>query len=117
MPPIRPPYPAQSSAEAVRLARESAKAMSQIAKDLGVSTESLRKQGETDLGEREGLPTAEREELTRLRREVRVLREERQTPERAEVFFAKATGRTRQRRFGMWCMKRPIVRWPRHVGY
>lgn len=95
MPPIRPPYPARSSAEAVRLVRESVKAMSQVAKDLGVSTESLRKQGETHLGEREGLSTAEREELKRPRREVRVLREEREIPERSGVFFAGATSRTR----------------------
>lgn len=95
MPPIRPPYPAQSSAEAVRLVRESVKATSQVAKDLGVSTESLRKQGETDLGEREGLPMAEHEELKRPRREVRVLREEREISERSEVFFAGATSRTR----------------------
>jgi len=81
MPPIRPPYPAQFRAEAVRLVRESGKVISQIAKDLGVSTESLRKwvlQAEIDSGEREGLTTAEREEIRQLRREVHILREERE---------------------------------------
>lgn len=77
MPQTKPPYPRQFRAEAVRLVRESGKPMAQIARDLGVSVESLRswtRQAEIDAGEREGLTTAEREELTRLRRENRILR-------------------------------------------
>lgn len=80
------------------MVRESGKAMSQIAKDLGVSTESLRKwvrQAEIDSGECEGLTTAEREELRQLRREVRILREEREILKKAAAFFAKETSRTR----------------------
>lgn len=53
----------------------------QVARDLGVSENSLRKwvhQTAVDAGERDGLTTAEREELRRLRREKRILREERE---------------------------------------
>jgi len=57
------------------------KSITDVARDLGVSSESIRnwvKQYEIDAGERNGLTTAEREELPRLRRENRVLREERE---------------------------------------
>ena len=63
-----------------------------IARDLGVSSESLRlwvKQARIDDGEREGLATAEREELRRLRRENLVLRQEREVLKKAAAFFAR----------------------------
>ena len=98
MPKTRPPYPVEFRAEAVRLVRETGKPSTEIARDLGVCVETLRswiKRQEIDAGEREGLTTAEREELRRLRRDNRVLREEREILKKAAAFFAKETDRTR----------------------
>ncbi len=88
----RPPYPAEFKAEAVKLARSGGKPVSEVARDLGVSYESLRhwvKQSEIDNGERQGLRTDEREELVRLRRENLVLRQEREILKKAAAFFAR----------------------------
>ena len=73
MPNTKPPYPAEFKHEAVRLVKESGRKISDIARDLGVTGESIRnwvRQYEIDTGEREGLSTSEREELQRLRRWV-----------------------------------------------
>lgn len=62
------------------LAREGLKPVVQIAKVLGISGSGLRRwvaQADVDVGKREGLATAEREELSRLRRGNRVLLVER----------------------------------------
>jgi transposase len=76
------PYPPEFRAEAIRLARTSGKSHAQIAEDLGMTSETLRlwlKQADLDEGKRhDGLTSDEQEELRRLRREVRVLREERE---------------------------------------
>ena len=93
MPRSRPPYPREFRAEAVRLARSNQQSLAQTARDLGVSYEALRgwlKQADLDDGVRaDGLTTAEREELGRLRRQVRVLTEEREILRKAAAFFAK----------------------------
>ncbi len=88
-----PPYPRDFREEAVRLLKAGEKPKSQIAppRDLGVSVRSLARwfdQADIDVGEREGLTTDEREELRRLRRENRSLKEEREILKKAATFFA-----------------------------
>jgi transposase len=81
VPPTRPPYPPEFKEEAMRLMRSSAKPLAQISRELDVSEQTLRncrKQQDIDEGEREGLTTEEKEELARLRRENKVLRQERE---------------------------------------
>lgn len=90
----RPPYPPEFRAEAIALVRSSGRSQRAIAEDLGISTETLRqwlKQADLDAGVRhDGLTTNEREELARLRRENRILREEREILKKAAAFFARA---------------------------
>lgn len=98
MPRTHPPYPPEFRLEAVRLVKEGGRKIADVAKELGMSGESLRnwiRQYEIDNGQREGLSTSEREELQRLRREIRVLREEREILKKAAAFFAQETNRTR----------------------
>jgi len=98
MPNTKPPYPAEFKLEAVRLVKESGRRISDIARDLGVTGESIRnwiRQHEIDNGEREGLSTTEREELQRLRRETRILKEEREILKKAAAFFAQENNKSR----------------------
>jgi transposase len=98
MPRSRPPYPEAFRREAVELVRTGGRPVKEIAKDLGVTEQSLRnwvKQHEVDVGKRPGLSSDERDELRRLRRENRVLREEREILRKAAAFFAKESDRSR----------------------
>lgn len=93
-----PPYPPEFKLEAVRLVKEGCRKIADVAQDLGVTGESIRnwiRRYEIDNGQREGLTTSEREELQHLRREIRVLREEREILKKAAAFFAKETNKTR----------------------
>jgi transposase len=93
------PYLPEVRAEAIRLARTSRKAHAQIARELGMTGETLRlwlKQADVDAGKRsDGLTSDEQEELRRLRRENRILREERAILKKAAAFFAQETGSMR----------------------
>jgi transposase len=94
MPRTRPPYPEQFRRQAVELVKRSGQPVREIAKDLGVTEQSLRtwvKQADVDAGRAHGLSSEEKEELRRLRREVRVLREEREILRKAAAFFASET--------------------------
>ena len=80
--------------DAVGLVRSSGKSIAEVARDLDLTESALRewvRQADVDEGRRDGLTTTEREELARLRKENRVLREERDILKRAAAFFARET--------------------------
>ena len=86
----------QFKAETVALIRGSGKSVPQVCRDLDLAESVVRRwiaQVEIDEGRREGLTSAEREELSKLRKEVRVLREERDILKKAAAYFARETTR------------------------
>jgi transposase len=92
VPKTRPAFPPEFRREAVKLMRDSDKPVSQLATDLGVSEQTLRKwraQAQVDSGEREGLTSEQLQELRRLRRENRTLQMEREVLKKAAAFFAR----------------------------
>lgn len=86
------PYSMDFRREAVALLKSSGKTVPQLAAELGVSPQSLRnwaRQIDVDEGRASGLTSDEREELRRLRRELKVVTEEREILKKAAAFFVK----------------------------
>ncbi len=85
-------YPDELIQRGVRLALESGRPISHVARDLGMHPETLRKrvrQAEADQGLRPDLPTSEeREEIKALRKENFELRRANEILKAASVFFA-----------------------------
>jgi transposase len=78
---------------AVRLVLDEGQTVAAAARDLGLTESSLRNWVERARADRTngktGLTTAEREELARLRKELRIVQEEREILKKAAAFFAK----------------------------
>lgn len=87
----RAPYPEEFRRETVELVR-AGRSIPDVSKSLGVSGQTVRnwcKQVEVDAGRQAGASSADKEELTQLRRRVRVLEQEREILKKAAVFFAR----------------------------
>lgn len=101
MPKRRPPYPAEYRRRIVELARAD-RSFKQLAEEFQPTESCISnwvKQADLDNGRRhDGRTTDEREELNRLRRENRVLREEKEISKKAAAWFAQETGSTPSRR-------------------
>lgn len=101
MPKTKPPYDPEFRRRVVELAR-AGQPLRELSKKFGCSEQSIRnwmRQQDLDEGRRsDGMTTEEREELTRLRREVQQLREERDILKKAAAWFAQeATGAHKKR--------------------
>ncbi len=94
MPKTHKPYSQEFRQSMVELVR-AGRSPNQLAKEFEPSAQVIRnwvKQADLDQGLRDdGLTTSDREELTRLRREIRHLKEEREILKKAAAFFARET--------------------------
>ena len=101
MPRTHPPYAPEYRRRLIELAR-AGRSIDQLAREFEPSANAIRKwvkQAAVDEALRsDGLTTTEREELKRLRRENRVLREEREILSKAAAWFATETGSVPSRR-------------------
>lgn len=82
----------EQKADAVRLVRTSGEGVPTVARNLGLTENSLRnwvKQAEINEGKREGLTTEEKAEIRRLRKELRTVTMERDFLKKVSAYFAK----------------------------
>jgi transposase len=89
-------YPPEFRQEAVRLHLESGESIAASAARIGLHPETFRKwvrRAEVDGGVRPGTSSSEHAEITRLKREVRRLEEEKLILQKAAAYFARETGR------------------------
>jgi transposase len=95
MPRPHPPYPPEFKRQLVELVR-AGRSPEELAEEFEPSASSIRnwiRQADLDEGRRsDGMTTAEREELGRLRRENKRLKLEREILSKAAAWFARETG-------------------------
>ena len=100
MPRSRPPYPAEFRQQIIELAR-AGRTPAELSREFGCSAQTIINwvaQAAIDAGKplpgKDGLSTTEREELSRLRRQVRQLQMERDILAKATAWFAAKGERT-----------------------
>ena len=95
MPKPRPAYPPEFRHQLIELVR-AGRTPEQLAQEFEPSAQTIRNwvhQAERDAGQRtDGVTTPEREELTRLRRELRQVKLEREILAKATAWFARESG-------------------------
>ena len=100
MPKSKPPYPVQFRQQIIELARVG-RTSAQLSREFGPTAQSIANwiaQDARDRGKplpgKEGLSTLEREELVRLRRQLRQVQMERDILAKATAWFARKSERT-----------------------
>jgi len=100
MPKSRPPYPAEFRQQMIELAR-AGKTPAQLSKEFGVTAQTVSTwvaQAARDAGKplpgKEGLSSAERQELVQLRRQLRQVQTERDILAKAAAWFAHKSEKT-----------------------
>ena len=100
MPKSKPPYPAEFRQQIIELAR-SGRTPAELSREFGPTAQSIanwiaqdaRDRGKPVVG-KEGLTTVEREELVRLRRQLRQVQQERDILAKATAWFAGRSEKT-----------------------
>ncbi len=88
--------PKEFRRDSAALVIDQKRTVADVARSLGVNGQTLGnwvRQERIDRGEREGLTSGERAELTQLRRENRQLRQERELLKKATAFFVQESNR------------------------